>query len=58
MVTKSTKEGTGVKKGKVKLGKLKLKKLTVKNLSESEVKNVKGGAIYTRVAEGTPIKTT
>jgi natural product precursor len=45
MVTKSRKGSTGAKRGRVKLGKLKLKKETVKNLSESEVKNIKGGAI-------------
>lgn len=45
MVTKSKKQSTGAKRGRVKLGKLKLKKETVKDLSESEVKNIKGGAI-------------
>jgi hypothetical protein len=45
MVTKSKKQSTEAKRGRVKLGKLKLKKETVKNLPDGELKKVKGGAI-------------
>jgi natural product precursor len=55
MVTKSKKQSVGAKRGRVKLGKLKLKKETVKNLSESEVKNIKGGAIDTVGCTGVQI---
>ena len=43
MVTKSGKESTGTKRGRVKVPKLKLKKETVKDLSERDLKKIKGG---------------
>lgn len=47
MITKSGKQSTGAKRGRVKVPKLKLKKETVKDLPESELKKIKGGLIPT-----------
>ena len=43
MVTKSKKQSTGEKKGRVKVRKLRLNKETVKNLTGSQARAVKGG---------------
>lgn len=45
MVTKSKKQGTTEKRGKVKVKNLKLNKETVKDLTASEAKKVKGGKV-------------
>jgi hypothetical protein len=43
MVTKSRKQSTEGKKGRVKVGKLKVNKETVKDLGQKEWKYIKGG---------------